>query len=70
MIRCAMLRHAEMPKGSRRVPTVYDGFILGLPHGSVGRLDFYVGKARTPISARLFLLQISLLDYGTSIPCI
>jgi hypothetical protein len=38
MIRCAMLRHAEMPKGSRRVPTVYDGFILGLPHGQAGRL--------------------------------
>jgi len=33
-----MLRHAEMPKGSRRVPTVKDGFILGLPHGTVGRL--------------------------------
>ena len=33
-----MLRHAEMPKGSRQVPTVYDGFILGLPHGSAGRL--------------------------------
>ena len=33
-----MLRHAEMPKGSRRVPTVYDGFILGLPHGVAGRL--------------------------------
>ena len=33
-----MLRHAEMPNGSRQVPTVYDGFILGPPHGSVGRL--------------------------------
>jgi len=44
MIRCAMLRHAEMPKGSRRVPTVYDGFILGLPHGSVGRLDSILGN--------------------------
>src|SRR6266576_3882570 len=33
-----MLRHAEMPKGSRRVPTVKDGFILGLPHGVSGRL--------------------------------
>jgi hypothetical protein len=40
MIRCAMLRHAEMPKGSRRVPTVYDGFILGLPHGALGRFLF------------------------------
>jgi hypothetical protein len=30
-----------MPKGSRRVPTVYDGFILGPPHGSVGRLVFF-----------------------------
>jgi hypothetical protein len=35
-----MLRHAEMPKGSRRVPTVKDGFILGLPHGAAGRLYF------------------------------
>ena len=33
-----MLRHAEMPNGSRQVPTVYDGFILGPPHGLVGRL--------------------------------
>src|SRR5262245_10992702 len=44
MIRCAMLRHAEMPKGSRRVPTVYDGFILGLPHGAAGRLLLARGR--------------------------
>ncbi len=31
-----MLRQAEMPKGSRQVPTVYDGFILGPPHGISG----------------------------------
>jgi hypothetical protein len=27
-----MLRHAQMPKGSRRAPTSTDGFILGLRH--------------------------------------
>jgi hypothetical protein len=50
MIRCAVLRHAEMPKGSRRVPTVKDGFILGPLHGLVGRLDF------SPARELLFLL--------------
>jgi hypothetical protein len=29
LIWCAMLRHAERPKGSRRVPYVYRRFILG-----------------------------------------
>ena len=37
-----MLRHAEMPKGSRRVPTSTDGFILGPSHGMLGRLDFFL----------------------------
>jgi len=27
-----MLRHAQMPKGSRRAPTSTDGFILGPCH--------------------------------------
>ena len=58
MIRCAMLRHAEMPKGSRRVPTVYDGFILGLPHGSVGRLHFPLRAVPTGLSKfKSFLLN-------------
>ena len=29
-------------KGLRRVPTVKDGFILGLPHGAAGRLFILV----------------------------
>lgn len=39
-IRCATFRHAEMPKGSRRVPTVLDGFIYRpVTRLSAGRLD-------------------------------
>jgi hypothetical protein len=30
-VRCAKLRHAEMPKEPRRVPAVVDGFIDGPP---------------------------------------
>ncbi len=52
MIRCAMLRHAEMPKGSRQVPTVYDGFILGLPHGSAGRF-FLLSRLQCVVSYAL-----------------
>ena len=40
LIWCAMLRHAERPKRSRRAPNVYRRFILGPSHGQVGRL-FY-----------------------------
>src|SRR5260370_21146575 len=47
-IRCATLRHAEMPKGSRRVPNVYPRFILGPSHGTVGRLEFFGGSTAHP----------------------
>src|SRR5262249_18220416 len=47
-IRCAMLRHAEMPKGSRRVPNVYRR-VHSRPraHGPVGRLFHLLPNAAT-----------------------
>ena len=38
-VRCAMLRHAEMPEEPRRVPTVMSGFIGG-PSGTAPRVGF------------------------------
>ena len=40
LARCAMFRHAEMPKELRRVPTVKDGFIDG-PLNSAPRVGFF-----------------------------
>src|SRR5437879_3684682 len=51
-----MLRHAEMPKGSRRVPTVKDGFILGPPHGVSGRLLLAHGSWSLAVGQALSLL--------------
>jgi len=31
-----------MPKEPRRVPTVYDGFILGPPHGPSGSASHFL----------------------------
>src|SRR5207248_11244022 len=60
MIRCAMLRHAEMPQGSRRVPPVYDGFILGPPHRSVGRLVFLLQYRRVGDAHASPILRVHL----------